>query len=106
MDNRRIYTDEEIAAIRATTSGFYKKDPGDILLFGRFYVLNADYELHRHLADTYTYPVDGWSWYESEELAKTAMGIVDPPTTEETVNTLLEGLDEEHIAALREALRT
>lgn len=105
MDNRKIYTEEEMMAIRQTTSGWYKQDPGGELLFGRFYVLNANYELHRHLADTYTYPIDGWSWYDSEEEARTALGIVDPPTAEETVNTILAGLDNAQITELKEALR-
>jgi hypothetical protein len=104
MDNRYEYTEEETAAIRTTTSGWYKQDPGGQLLFGRFYVLNADYELYRHLKDTYTYPIDGWSWYESEEEARTALGIVEPPTPEEQVNTLLSELDEEQIQALKAAL--
>jgi len=105
MDNRKVYTEEEMTEIRQTTSGWYKQDPSGALLFGRFYVLNANYELHRHLADTYTYPIDGWSWYESEELAKAALGIVDPPTAEETVNTLLADLDDAQLAAMKEALR-
>ena len=24
---------------------------------------------------TYTYPVSGWTWYETEDLARTAMGL-------------------------------
>ena len=85
MDNRYEYTQEEMEAIRAAgTSGFYKVDPdGVTLLFGRFYVLNANYELHRHLKDTYTYPVDGWAWYESEEAARQALNCPVPKTEEE-----------------------
>lgn len=85
MDNRKVYTEEEMTAIRAAgTSGFYKVDPdGETLLFGRFYVLNAAYELHRHLKDSYTYPVDGWSWHESEEQARLALNCPKPKTEEE-----------------------
>lgn len=104
MDNRQVYTEEEMNQIRQTTSGWYKLDPGGELLFGRFYVLNANYELHRHLKDTYTYPIDGWVWYESEQEAKTALGIQDPLTVEEQVNTILSGLDEEQLQALKAAL--
>lgn len=50
------------------TSGFYKLD--GILLFGPNFVLNANYELYRDHYDTYTYPVDGWYWFDSEEQAK------------------------------------
>lgn len=84
MDNRYEYTQEEMESIRQTDSGFYKVDPdGATLLFGRFYVLNANYELHRHLKDTYTYPVDGWSWYESEDAARLALDLPKPKTAEE-----------------------
>ena len=83
-DNRYTYTQEEMAEIRLTDSGFYKVDPdGTTLLFGRFYVLNAEYELHRHLKDTYVYPTDGWAWYESEEEARLALDLPVPPTEEE-----------------------
>lgn len=71
MDNRYPYTVEEAELIRQKTDGFYKIDSGGgMLLYGRFYVLNAEYELHRHLKDDFTYPVDGWYWFDSEEEAK------------------------------------
>jgi hypothetical protein len=50
------------------TSGFYKIDGG--LVFGPNYVLNAAYELRRELHETYTYPVDGWHWFDSEAQAR------------------------------------
>lgn len=56
------------------TSGFYKNDNGD-LLFGPNFVLNANYELRRETHNQYTYPVDGWSWFNSEEEAKTAYNL-------------------------------
>lgn len=84
MDNRYSYTQEEMEEIRKTTSGFYNVDPdGVTLLFGRFYVLHRDFELHRHLKDTYTYPVYGWSWYESEEQARAALNCPRPLSREE-----------------------
>lgn len=46
------------------TSGFYKLD-GE-LLFGPNFVLNAAYELRRDTKDQYSYPVDGWYWFESD----------------------------------------
>jgi len=96
-DNRYIYTQEEIEAIRQTDSGFYRVDPDGItLLFGRFWVLNALYELHRELRDTYTYPIDGWSWYESESEARLVLNCPVPKTQEE--------IREEKLAEL-EALR-
>lgn len=47
------------------TSGFYKYD--DIQqewYYGPNAVYNLNYELLRELKDTYTYPVDGWNWYD------------------------------------------
>ncbi len=50
------------------TSGFYKLD-GD-LLYGPNFVLNANYELRKETHTEYTYPVDGWYWFDSEEQAR------------------------------------
>ena len=63
-------------------AGFYKLD-GDMLLYGANFAVNANYELYKEQKDTYTYPVDGWSWYESEQAACSGNGIpyvppVDP----------------------------
>ena len=59
------------------TSGFYKLD-GE-LLFGPHYVLNANYELYRDLHETYTYPTDGWYWFDSELEAREFFGLpIDP----------------------------
>lgn len=59
------------------TSGFYKID-GDILLFGPNYVLNSAYELRRETREEHVYPVDGWSWFDSEESAREHFNL---PTT-------------------------
>jgi hypothetical protein len=77
------------------TSGFYKRDPGGILLFGRYYVLNANYFLKREEYDQHEYPVDGWSWYESEAEAREALGF--PSKLEEAFNAMT---DEEKRAIL------
>ena len=50
------------------TSGFYKLDAD--LLYGPNFVLNANYELRRETHDQHTYPIDGWSWFDSEEEAR------------------------------------
>ena len=50
-------------------SGFYKNDDGN-LLYGPNFVLNKDYELHRDKKDEYSYPIDGWCWFESENDAR------------------------------------
>ncbi len=100
MDNRYEYTQQEMMAISQLDDGFYKVDPDGItLLYGRFYVLNAEYELHRHLSDTYLYPVGGWQWFDSEELARVAFSLPKPPTEEEILAEKLEQL-----AALKQEL--
>ncbi len=62
-------------------SGFYKADSGE-LMFAPNSVHNANYTLQRELADTYEYPVDGWSWYESRDAAE--FGLM-PVTAERVV---------------------
>jgi hypothetical protein len=48
--------------------GFYKVDGG--LLYGPTCVLAPTFELLRELHDTYSYPVDGWHWFDSEAQAR------------------------------------
>jgi len=68
------------------TSGFYKRDPGGILLFGRYFVLHANYHLKRDDHASYEYPVYGWSWFESDEAARVALGF--PTKLEEVFNAM------------------
>jgi len=56
------------------TSGFYKLDK-ECLLFGPHFVLNKDYELRRETHDQHSYPVDGWSWFHSEEEARSYFNL-------------------------------
>lgn len=49
--------------------GFYKLD-GEELLYGPNFVENMNYQLYQQFHDQYTYPVDGWYWFDSEEEAK------------------------------------
>jgi len=47
------------------TSGFYKWDEDQQeWLYGPNRVTNTNYVLERELKDIYTYPVDGWYWYD------------------------------------------
>jgi hypothetical protein len=48
------------------TSGFYKKDEQGNWLHAVNAVYTKDYTLLRELKDTYTYPVDGWAWYDEQ----------------------------------------
>lgn len=68
------------------TSGFYKRDGGGILLFGRYFVLNASYHLKRDEHAMHEYPIDGWSWFETEEEARAALGF--PTRLEEAFNAM------------------
>lgn len=55
------------------TSGFYKLD--GMVLHGPNFVLNANYELRRENKDQYTYPVDGWYWFDDEIQAYEFFGV-------------------------------
>ena len=59
--------------------GFYKLD-GE-LLYGPNFVLNANYELRKETKDQHTYPVDGWSWFDSEQQARLYFNL--PPIEEQ-----------------------
>jgi len=54
------------------TSGFYNKDA--MLRAGKF-VYGPGFELHRDLKDTYTYPVNGWIWFDSAEVAAASFDV-------------------------------
>ena len=49
-----------------------------MLLHGPNFVLNADYELYAESHADYEYPVDGWSWFDSEEQAREALSVPAP----------------------------
>lgn len=55
---------------------FYKIDDG-VLLEGPNFVYGPTFTLLKEDKDTYTYPVDGWIWFDTEEEARTYFGI--PP---------------------------
>ena len=56
---------------------FYKNDNGE-LLKAENWVHGPDFELLLEQKDTYTYPVNGWMWYDDDEAAYTAFGITPP----------------------------
>jgi hypothetical protein len=56
------------------TSGFYKLENNDLLHAPNF-VCAPGFELWREQRETYSYPVDGWSWFDSEEEARTFFGL-------------------------------
>jgi hypothetical protein len=64
------------------TAGFYKFDT--ILLWGPNFVESPTYALYKENKDDYTYPVDGWYWFESLEEAQNFFGI-EPEEESETI---------------------
>lgn len=48
---------------------FYKMIDEKNYIFGSE-VLSAEYQLLTEDKDTYTYPIDGWYWFNSEEEAR------------------------------------
>jgi hypothetical protein len=56
------------------TSGFYRLR-GDKLTRAPNAVRAPTYDLLRKDKDTYTYPVEGWYWFNTETEAKTFFGL-------------------------------
>ena len=69
---------ESVLPPEGVTAGFYKLD--DVLLYAPNYVLNKDYTLLKEEYENHAYPVDGWTWFESEDEARQAYGL--PPKEE------------------------
>ena len=61
---------------------FYKRD-GEELLVAQNFVRAPDYDLFADQKDTYAYPVDGWTWYDTLDEAMAAM-----QTTVQTISPL------------------
>lgn len=59
------------------TSGFYKLD-GDQLLYGPNFVYGPAFTLLRENKDQYTYPVDGWYWFDTEQQAREYWNLPEP----------------------------
>ena len=47
------------------TSGFYKLEDGNWQYAPNF-VYAPNYTLEKELKDTYSYPVEGWTWYDEQ----------------------------------------
>lgn len=54
--------------------GFYKAD-GITLLYGPGPIYGPTYTLDPEQKDTYQYPVDGWTWFNTPAEAMTAYGL-------------------------------
>ena len=52
-----------------TTEGFYKLEENN-WIYAPTFVCAPNYELSKELKDTYTYPIDGWSWYDESPIVE------------------------------------
>ena len=59
-----------------TTDGFYKLDTE--LLYAPNFVCGPDFTLDINEKNNYTYPVDGWYWFDSLESASIFFGVDYP----------------------------
>ena len=53
------------------TAGFYKLNEVNEWEFAPNFVYAPTYTLLKEEKDTYTYPVDGWTWYDTEPIEYT-----------------------------------
>ena len=54
--------------------GFYKNDNGS-LLYAPSFVSGPGFELLAVEHESYTYPVEGWAWFDSLEAATDSFGL-------------------------------
>lgn len=60
---------------------FYKLDGEDLLCAPNF-VHGPSYDLSAEQCAEYTYPVQGWYWFDTEGLAREFYGLPDPQPQE------------------------
>ncbi len=48
------------------TSGFYRQNEELNWEYAPNFVYGPNYTLIKELKDTYSYPVEGWSWYDEQ----------------------------------------
>lgn len=58
------------------TSGFYKLED-ETLLYSPTTVESATYFLNAEIHETYTYPVDGWYWFNNIDEVKDFFNLVE-----------------------------
>jgi hypothetical protein len=49
-----------------TTEGFYKQNEVGEWMYAPNFVYTSSYTLEKDLKDIYTYPIDGWYWYDEQ----------------------------------------
>lgn len=60
------------------TAGFYKKE-NDTLCYAPNIIEGDGYVLVAQDKDQYEYPIDGWTWFDSEEEAKALLPVYEEP---------------------------
>lgn len=70
------------------SGGFYKNDEG--LLYAPNSVSGPGFDLAKETKDGYTYPVEGWHWFDSEAEAREF--FVLPPKQEEEQDSWTTGI--------------
>ena len=69
------------------TSGFYCLNTQEplSLFYATNRVTSKEFELFKELHESYTYPIGGWTWFESEAEARIFFELPPlPPLTEQT----------------------
>lgn len=56
-------------------NGFYKNENGELLHAPNFVIFPDGTELYTTNKDTYTYPINDWYYFDTEEEAKSFYGI-------------------------------
>lgn len=56
------------------TSGFYKLENTD-LLYAPNFVESSEISLYSELHESYSYPADGWYWFDGVEKANEFFGL-------------------------------
>lgn len=74
------------------TAGFYKYMNGELFCGPNFvYGAYDAFRLFREERNTYTYPVDGWYWFDSEEEARIFFNIPLPDPNPNNYTETIEG---------------
>jgi hypothetical protein len=64
---------------------FYKFDNNELFVAPSF-VHGPSYDLNKDHKDKYTFPVEGWYWFDTLEEAKSFFNIPEPTTEEEPLD--------------------
>lgn len=70
--------------------GFYKV-VDSLVLYAPNYVQNQQYTLWANSHTSYTYPVDGWYWFDTETTAREFFNIPSPPAVDENIPRIIHG---------------